>query len=271
MATKGAYHGPQHGSQYAPPAMAPSTAYNNGYQNVPMGQPQPQAHNNGYDGVPVSEYSDEQFDQLKKQDVKLKRQIRLLKFVSRFATMALSMAIMIILAITLHKFYSTQDVVRGGRNPWFKAGTKLWPTTMLLAVAAVGFFINLCMMLLYLKNVKWANYAATTSTVFSVSTFLAQIILWAVVAGLYRYGRDTNGISDDIWGWTCSSGAAKIQDQFNDVVHFNQLCGIQTSSWHLSVATAVVEVLAAVVWIFIIRRMMHKKKVQRETTAFPMK
>jgi hypothetical protein len=100
---------------------------------------------------------------------------------------------------------------------------------MLFTVSVISLILNLLIMASYFFSVKFANIFSTTSTVFSSVTFLGHIVLWAVVAGLYRYGKDTHGKSNDLWGWTCSNGAAEIQEQFKDVVDFHHFCGIQVS------------------------------------------
>jgi hypothetical protein len=127
------------------------------------------------------------------------------------------------MAMSLHKFASTKNTIVGGRNPWAR-NTKLWPTIMLFSVAAVTLILNLVIVIAYFRSFKAANRASTISAIFGVFVFGGHVLVWISAAALYRYGKDTNGISNDLWGWSCSRGAEKIQSQFQDVVNFDHLC-----------------------------------------------
>lgn len=57
----------------------------------------------------------------------------------------------------------------------------------------------------------------------------SQIVIWAVSAGIYRYGREpVDGKFWDLWGWTCSQDAAALQAVVDDV-DFEKYCGMQVS------------------------------------------
>ena len=73
-----------------------------------------------------------------------------------------------------------------------------------------------------------ANKTATISTVFSWLVILGNFVVWIVAVVIYRDEKDKGGVSNDLWGWTCSEGAKAIQHAF-DEVNFNSYCNIQVS------------------------------------------
>ena len=129
------------------------------------------------------------------------------------------------MAVTLHKYLSTRDIVIDGRTAWAH-DTKTWPTLMLLVVAALSAAVNLAVLFAYMRDVAAANKTETLST---IVVWGGHITVWGTTAALYRYGKDTNGVSNDLWGWTCSQSAATIQAPFNNVVHFPTFCHVQVS------------------------------------------
>ncbi|KAI9771445.1 MAG: hypothetical protein M1840_002065 [Geoglossum simile] len=182
----------------------------------------------GYDHVP-SQYTDEHLDALQKYDLKLKRRIRVLRIVSRTSTAIFSIAVMVMMAMTLEKFMTTRDTYINGRTAWAK-NTKLWPTIMLFSVALTTLVINLVILIAYLRSVKAANRVSVLSTAFGLLVFGGHVVVWVATAVLYRYGKDTNGVSNDLWGWACSKGADKIQENFKTVVNFQAVCNRSVGS-----------------------------------------
>ncbi|KAI9772762.1 MAG: hypothetical protein M1839_002307 [Geoglossum umbratile] len=176
----------------------------------------------GYDQVP-SQYTDEHLEALQKYDLKLKKRIRIMRIVSRSCTAIFSIAVTVMMAMTLEKFRTTRNVYIDGRTAWAK-NTKLWPTIMLFCVAAITLIINLVILIAYLRSIKAANRISTLSTIFGLMVFGGHVVVWVSVAVLYRWGKDTNGVSNDLWGWTCSQGADKIQESFRNVVNFQAVC-----------------------------------------------
>jgi uncharacterized membrane protein len=133
------------------------------------------------------------------------------------------------MSMSIHKFASTKDTFIDGRTAWAK-NTKLWPTIMLFSVAAVTVIFNIVILIAYLRSVKAANRVSTVSSIFGVLVFGCHVVVWISAAALYRYGKDTNGVHNDLWGWSCSEGADKIQDTFRNVVNFSRLCDSSVGS-----------------------------------------
>jgi len=221
----------------------------------------------GYDHVP-SQYTDEHLDALQKYDMKLKRRIRVLRIISRTCTAIFSIAVTVMMAMSLEKFRTTRNIYIGGRTAWAR-NTKLWPTIMLFSVAVATLAINLVILIAYLRSIKAANRVSVMSTVFGLLVFGGHVVLWVVTAALYRYGKDTNGISNDLWGWTCSKGADKIQNTFRDVVNFQSVCNRSSNAWFTSIAEACLEIFSLTIYLFAFWRLRNKRKIVTHRSLAP--
>ena len=147
----------------------------------------------------------------------------MLRIVSRTCAAFFSIAVTAMMGMSLEKFRTTRNTYIGGRTAWAKH-TKLWPTIMLFSVALATLILNLFILIGYLRGIKVANRISTMSSIFGLLVFSGHVTGWVCAAVLYRYGKDTKGVSNDLWGWACSRGADKIQETFRDVVNFNSVC-----------------------------------------------
>ncbi|TVY18710.1 hypothetical protein LARI1_G003849 [Lachnellula arida] len=201
--------------------------------------------------------NDPRCHETRKEDVKLKTAIRILRFVSRLAATAIAIVTASQEAVTFSTYLKTRNIQRDGRGPW-ATETSLWPTIMLLATSAITAILGLMIVIAYLISVKKANTISSVHSVASVIIELAHIIVWIVVAILYRVGKT----GSDLWGWACSPLAEKIQPNFNNVVHFDKVCARGSSSWHLALASAGVQILSGIIWYFVFRRLKVQKKMK---------
>lgn len=112
------------------------------------------------------------------------------------------------------------------RTAWHK-DSKAWPTWMYFFVAGVSVLLNFVILFAYKFGVEKANKAAIVATTFTWITLGGNLVVWSVAAGLYRSERDKGGVSNDLWGWTCSPAAKKIQQEFAKEIDFNQYCNVQ--------------------------------------------
>jgi hypothetical protein len=137
----------------------------------------------------------------------------------------------------LHKYLTTRNIfhnvtspagVTVNRTAWAK-DSKTWPTYMYFAVAFVSLLLNFIIIFSYKFGVKYANKAAVVATTFNWIVMAGNLVVWCVAASLYRTEKDKNGKSNDLWGWTCSPAAMKIQKEFAGVVDFDKFCNVQVS------------------------------------------
>ncbi|KAI4655668.1 hypothetical protein J4E93_000383 [Alternaria ventricosa] len=181
------------------------------------------------------------FEELKEaasEDRDLKIRIRKLRVISRTLALFISIAVLVLTALTLHKFLSTRSIHRvvrlpNGENilrtPWAK-NTRAWPTYMYFGVAAVSVILNFATIFSYKCGIEQANVAAVVTSTFSWVNMLGNFIVWCVAATVYRTEKDKDGKSDDLWGWTCSSGARAIQNEFAGDVDYDSYCNVQSAS-----------------------------------------
>jgi len=245
-----------------------SSYYNGGVpqqaQPALLGASKPEQYHHSYEKVPspyVGEFpADVEKDQL------FKKRIRILKFVARTGTACLSVIVLAFMVQTVVKYESTKNTQVNGRTPWAK-NTKTWPTLMLLGISAASTIINLCILIAYcFRSQKNANRISTMSSIFSGFVFAGHVVVWATTAGVYRYTFFHLG-NHDIWGWTCSDTADKIQAEFQNIVDFNHFCNSNTNSWYISIAQAAFEIFTLVAYIFAFRRLQHRRKMKRASEA----
>jgi hypothetical protein len=110
-------------------------------------------------------------------------------------------------------------VVADGRGPW-SLKTELGTTIALFSVSVITCIVGFVMISAYVISIKAANKVSTVWTSFAVFVELGHIAIWIAIAVYYRAGKN----EQDLWGWSCSSGAANIQENFQDVLNFSQVC-----------------------------------------------
>ncbi|EON69682.1 hypothetical protein W97_08934 [Coniosporium apollinis CBS 100218] len=227
--------------------------------------------------VPLTDYPgwDEQdhpqLNELRRSNANLKRRIRLLRLLSRLASLILSIAAFIPIAMTVHKFLTTHNVYRDvllsngttiHRTAW-AADSKVWPTYMYFGVALIALVLDAGILVLYLRSVKTANGMDSVASAFSWVVLIGNLVVWAVAAGIYRYEKDGGDRPKDLWGWTCASAAARIQDVFSEEVEFEKFCGVQSISWGAGIAQAAAGFLSLVIFFWAVRRRQTKKNIRR--------
>lgn len=198
----------------------------------------------------------------------MKSQLRKAKFILRLMALILAIYMIATMSLTLHKFFTTRNVLRDvpdptsptgltRRGPWAK-NSQTWPTTVLLCTSAVSFVVTVVVMASYIRGVRAANTAHEYGTYVGIALIGTQMGMWIAVAAAYRVGKT----STDLWGWTCDERAMKIQGPFENVINFRRYCNIQSSSWATSVLQAIFMVMYVAVYAWGYRRLRHQRKMQ---------
>lgn len=194
----------------------------------------------------------------------MKARIRKLRIIQRVIAILISIAALVPLAMTLHKYLTTRDDFRDtqsaagtivNRNPW-SLKNKTWPTYMYFSSAVISLMIHLSVLFGYLLSVKTSNMLDNIGT-WVVSVELAgQFILWVVVTVIYKYQKEKveAGRHNDLWGWTCSGPAQTLQTAFDDVIEFKKFCDIQSAGWYAGLVQIGAIVLAIVIMVLGWRR-----------------
>ena len=210
----------------------------------------------------------------------LKRRIRRLKVVSRALAACLSIAVLVPLSITLHKFLSTKNNYKTvtneslgtapvRRSAWAMQSVT-WPTYMYFAIAVISLVFNATIMTSYLHSVKAANKAATVDSFFTSGVLLLNLVVWTMSTSLYKHEStvtNDKGIHNDLWGWTCSPAAQILQPVFDDQLNFKTFCNIQAASFCIGLVQVGAIILTIVIYIFATRRLQSKKAVRRSMTT----
>ncbi|KAF2685741.1 hypothetical protein K458DRAFT_299789 [Lentithecium fluviatile CBS 122367] len=214
------------------------------------------------------------FEGIKKaheEDALLKARIRRLRFVSRTLAFSISVAVFVPITLTLHKFLTTQHTYRTitlpdgtttTRTAWAK-DSKVWPTWMYFAIAAISVLLNLAILFSYKFGVEKANKAAYVATTFTWIVMLGNLVVWCVAASLYRTEKDKDGKSNDLWGWTCSAAARAIQKEFAQEVDFDRFCSTQSISWYIGLVQVGAALLTVFIYVLVLMRRRSKKKLNK--------
>ena len=156
---------------------------------------------------------------------KWKRYLRILRTLTKACTTLFSTTMFAAMIYMTVKYNTTKTVIREDRNPWPKAGTKLWPTIMLLVGSGVTLLLSLATLVSYCAN--WDR--ARRSWKVTALKYAVHILGWVVISAVYRYEKGLNGNENDLWGWSCSQEVGTVQGLFEGVVDFRVLCNIQVS------------------------------------------
>jgi hypothetical protein len=159
---------------------------------------------------------------------KIKKRIRVLRAISRAIAVIASGYMLGTLAYAVSKFFLTKNHVVSG-TPYWPMPTKLWPTYMLLAIAATTVSMNLITLSTYVCGIGAANKTSSVFGIIGIIFSASEIVAWGISAGLFRMARTGN----DLWGYSCLDStdalAAEIQAQRKSFVNFGQLCNMQVS------------------------------------------
>lgn len=141
---------------------------------------------------------------------------------------------------------------------------------MYFSIAATSFIMNLGTLIGYFWGTKAANYVSTVSSVFNYTVMAANLIVWIVVAGIYKYEKEvlTDGLHRDLWGWSCSPAADALQHAFVDEVPFDRYCAVQSGSWYAGLVHIGAIILGVVITLMAGRRKTTQGRVKRRTQEY---
>lgn len=171
--------------------------------------------------------------------------IRALNLGSRILSSILNGIMFAFMLVILITFVRSRHDIALARNIW-PQDPKIWPTILLLVSAALTLSVSIAPLIVqclypqrFVARWKWVavNYGM-------------QIIAWIVVSILYR----TEKALDDLWGWSCSEVAQKLQGDGHADVAFHDLCTVQGVSWILSLVETGTKLLFAVCYFVLHRK-----------------
>ncbi|MCJ1395191.1 hypothetical protein MMC18_008074 [Xylographa bjoerkii] len=200
-----------------------------------------------------------EFQKLHEQDIKIKHRVRILRFVSRLISTVLSAYMVASMAYALSMYFTTRNyTLNGGGHPW-APNTVLWPTYMVLAIAAVTMMMNLITLCFYCCGVDAANKSSKIMGYLGYIVMAVHAVVWAITTGLFKMAN----IGNDLWGFSCSAEADAIQGQVESLLNFNDLCMVQQGTWVVTIIETVSYIILLIIYIYAARRLMHKRRLSK--------
>jgi hypothetical protein len=231
---------------------------------------------NGYNKLHQPDETREIVNTKKAAINKLKGYVRALRLFSKTISAILNSVMFAIMALTIITFLSTRHEIRAGRNIWPR-DPKTWPTIMLLVGSAATLFLSIGQLIAYCTC-----YARMTkSWKLALVANATHLLIWVVVTFLYKYEKNLDQKSNDLWGWSCSSIADSLQNDSHSSVKFDKFCNLQvrlplvlsqsravltvfqTVSWYLSIAETGLKLIFVVAYVSLtFKRRKEEKKVK---------
>ncbi|KAK5685980.1 hypothetical protein LTS10_002093 [Elasticomyces elasticus] len=208
---------------------------------------------------PVSQYplGDGEVQTLEARDHRLKKEIRILRLVSRIIATILAGVTLAPLVMTLIKFLQTRNTlytVDGQQRTAWAANTQTWYMYLYLGVAAMSFAVNMLVLMSYCCGVKAANATANATGWWEHLLTAIHLLGWIASVAIYRYG---------LWGWTCSPAAEKIQSVITDV-NFSKYCTLQTSSFYTGAVNVVTTLISVSIYLLLVYRTKSKARLNKK-------
>jgi len=213
-------------------------------------------------------YSDDSrrlaLEELEKQDLVYKQRIRYIRLLSRILSTILAAYILGSLSFSLSRYVLTKDRIIPESNPPRTAWpdpTVLWPTFMLIALAAFTLFMNFIGLVAYCCGFGAARKTHKVTGKLIHIELAVKLVAWGVAMGLFKMATEDQ---TDLWGYTCGPASDAIQDQVSSFMDFGQLCTIQQGSWYTMIAETALYALVLITLLLSLLRRRHKKVMTRE-------
>jgi len=229
-------------------------------QDVKLQQYDEEQQLNGRGGQRVAAWepiSEDKMNGMRERDQTMKKRLRTVRVVVRLLAFILSCFMLYSQVYMLNKYLTTRGIVRDGRNAWATT-TTIWPTIVLLVSSAITVLLTGFTLISYAWGVKRANFAAMKIYApWVIFEIVAHLAVWIGTTVAYRVGKT----GSDLWGWSCSSKAGAIQQNFLEV-DFSFSCDIQSDAWFVSIAQVVLFIISCIAWFMAWRRHGHQKKIR---------
>jgi hypothetical protein len=136
---------------------------------------------------------------------------------------------------TRNSYYNVNGTMR---TPW-PVGVETVYNNIYLTFSVITFMLDIVIMLAYFKGIQRANKVAQIAAIWSSVILGIHIVFMVIAIAVYGSGADSkgaDGMNRDLWGWTCSSDAQKLQPYMKDM-EYKKWCHVQVSNRQHHVST----------------------------------
>ena len=184
--------------------------------------------------------SDPNWTYLEERDLAIKSRVRRLRVVIRILSWSCSylpsfflhtyrrVVVIALMTTALVSFYRTIDVAVHNRPLW-PENTRVWPTYVTLAVAAINTILASIVLIAYFWGTKAANRWNLARTILTIGSIIFAIVIWAIAAASLKSTSESDGRNWSLWSATCDAPEDQ-KDLFLGKLNFNQFCLEQVPS-----------------------------------------
>jgi hypothetical protein len=143
------------------------------------------------------------------RDDKLKKWIRILKFISRTLGVLLSLATVVPLALITQKYLSTRNAyfnVNGTSRTAWPTDTKTVYNYVYLTLSVISLLLNITILLAYFRGIQHASFVARINAIWTGIILAAHIIAMIAGVAVYKAGSSQNSPNGSIG----TSGAGRV-------------------------------------------------------------
>lgn len=163
------------------------------------------------------------------KDLKVKKRVRIAKFILRGVNFSCSLIVLSMLSATFTIFNATKSLPARNSLPAWATTTKTWPSIVVLVCACISLALSLAVFYAYWKGGmrnghRRAEKVGVYYTLFAIGFFVFNTIMWGIACGILQGSRNSSD-NKDIWGWSCVDN--KRRQVFADDVDYALVCRLQ--------------------------------------------
>jgi len=201
------------------------------------------------------------------RDLAIKTKVRMAKFALRGVSFSCSLIILAMVSSSFAIFNATKSLPNANGLPAWANNTTAWPAQVALGCSCFSLAMCVIVFLAYCRGGhKRAEKVGVYYTIFAISFFIFDLIMWAAAAGILQITRQ-NSNNQDIWGWSCVQN--KRAEEFGNQVDYALVCRLQ--SWamicmiiEITVAIFTITLYSVVFYRYWSKRRLHKTMDMRD-------
>jgi hypothetical protein len=183
------------------------------------------------------------------------------KFALRGVSFSCSLIILSMISSSFAIFNATRTLPAINGLPAWANNTNAWPQKVALGASCVSLIITCAIMVGYCRGGhRRAEKVGVYYTLFAVSWFIIDLIMWAMAAGILQFSRN-NSNNQDIWGWACVQNHRS--ELFSDKVNYALVCRLQAWGLICMIIEVVIGIISILLYGIIFYRYWSKRKLHK--------